>query len=178
MHRSEPDLGRGRLGADMRQRRAARSTNAALAFGLAFVALLATACDSEAPPERGGDPGPSVLSGSEWSVVSVDGRAAPLPGKEPSVAFAAGTVTGDGGCNRFSGNYRYEPTTGQITFQELAMTARGCLDDRLNAFETSFMQAFGTAQQAGIDGPRLVLTSPGHRIVLVPRATDAASPTD
>ena len=157
----------------MRHRRAARTTIAALVIGLAVVTLIAAACDSDAPPSPSGDPGPTVLSGTEWSVVSVDGRAAPVPGKEPSVVFSAGTVAGDAGCNMFSGTYGYDPSTGQFSIQGLAMTARGCLDDQLNTFETSFAQAFATADHAASDGVGLVLTSPGHRIVLMPHARDS-----
>ena len=143
-----------------------------MAAALALVAVIAIACEADAPPESSG-PGPSTLVGTAWSAVSVDGGPAPVPGKEPTIAFDAGTVTGDAGCNMFFGKYGYEPATGRFVFQELAMTARGCLDDRLNAFETAFSQALGSADHLAMDGQTLLMTGPAHRIVFAPRANDS-----
>jgi len=142
---------------------------------LALLPLLLGACDAETPPDgdRGGRP--ATLTGTTWTVVSVDLRPAPVPGREPTIAFDGSTTKGDGGCNSFGGQYAYEASTGQIAFRELAMTARGCLDDRLNTFETAFAQALAAADHVDADGQGLVLTGQGHRLVLVVRGVDAAT---
>jgi heat shock protein HslJ len=142
---------------------------------LVLLPVALVACDAETPPD--GDHGgrPAALTGSAWTVVSVDGRPAPVPGREPTIAFDASTTKGDGGCNSFGGQHAYEESTGQIVIRELAMTARGCLDDRLNTFETAFAQALGSTDHIDIDGQRLVLTGRDHRLVLVARGVDAAS---
>ena len=142
---------------------------------LVLVPVALTACDAETPPDgdRGGRP--ASLVGSTWVVVSVDGRAGPVPGREPTIAFDGTSTKGDGGCNSFGGQYAYDASTGRIVIRELAMTARGCLDDRLNTFETAFAQALGSADQVAVDGQGLVVTGRGHRLVLVARGIDVAT---
>jgi len=142
---------------------------------LVLLPVALAACDAETPPDGDRSGRPAALTGSAWTVVSVDGRPAPVPGREPTIAFDASTTKGDGGCNSFGGQYAYDGSTGQIAIRELAMTARGCLDDRLNAFETAFAQALGSADHVAVDGQSLVLTGRGHRLVLVARGVNAAS---
>ena len=133
---------------------------------LAAIAFAAVACDFGAPPdiEGGGVP---TLTGTSWSVATVNGRP-PVPGAVPTLSFDAGAVTGSGGCNHVGGRYQLDVSTGRFTVLELGGTAMGCVQAGVLDFETAFMTALGRANQAAIDpAGQLVLTGPGTQIVLV-----------
>ena len=71
------------------------------------------------------------LADTSWQVAAYnDGRSAVvsvLGGTAPSVAFAAdGTLSGDGGCNRFSGGFSID--AGGISVGPLASTRRFCTE--------------------------------------------------
>jgi heat shock protein HslJ len=135
---------------------------------IAFLFALA-GCDSDdsAPPPSGARP--ASLAGTSWVVVAVDGQA-PVAGGEPSLTFSDDRVSGSGGCNRLGGAYRYDGSTGQLEFSNLAMTAMGCLDDRRNRVEAAFSKALGGPMRAHLDAEQhLVLEGPGGTIVLAAR---------
>jgi heat shock protein HslJ len=109
---------------------------------------------------------PSTLTGSAWRVVSVNGRPA-IAGSEPTAIFAATEVKGSAGCNSYGGQYAYDPSTGAVTFRNLAMTAMGCVEPGRNDFEGLFSIAISKATSASIDPEgRLVLSGPGGEILL------------
>ncbi len=83
------------------------------------------------------------------------------------MAFSADQVKGSGGCNSYSGLYRYDPSTGAIAFDRVAMTAMACLEHARAAVEMAFGTAMTAATSASIDPQgRLVLTGPGGEILL------------
>jgi heat shock protein HslJ len=109
---------------------------------------------------------PSTLAGTTWEVVSVNGQV-PGPGSAPTAAFAATEVTGSAGCNSYGGHYRYDPSTGEIAFTDLGMTAMLCVEPARNRIESAFSQAIGRVSSASIDPEgRLVLSGPQTEIVL------------
>jgi heat shock protein HslJ len=90
-----------------------------------------------------------------------------VPGHEPSIQFAGARVRGSGGCNEFSGEYRYDEPTGAVAFDQLAMTAMGCLDGRVSAVETAFGSILAGADRLRLDADgRLHVTGPAGEIVL------------
>jgi heat shock protein HslJ len=104
--------------------------------------------------------------GSAWRVVAVNGRP-PIAGSEPTAVFAATDVKGSSGCNSYGGQYTYDPSSGSISFRDLAMTAMACIEPGRNDFEGIFTQAINQATSASIDPDgRLVLRGPGGEIVL------------
>jgi heat shock protein HslJ len=130
--------------------------------------LVAVAACGEAPTDPSRSGVPATMSGTSWRVVSVGGRI-PVPGGVPTIAFEVARVTGSGGCNSFGGSYRYDAGSGRITFENVAMTAMGCLDARRNDFETVFSQALFQVGLVSIDAPGLLtLSGPGGAIVLEP----------
>jgi len=119
---------------------------AVLALGL-LVACATAACV----------PASSELDGTSWRGVAIAGQSV-IPGREPTLAFADGKVTGSGGCNGFGAAYRLEGD--RITFTDLAMTAMGCLGPE-GALEERFIAILGTAERVVASGDRLSLVSPG-----------------
>jgi heat shock protein HslJ len=109
---------------------------------------------------------PNTLAGSAWRVVSINGRP-PVAGSEPTAIFAATDVKGSAGCNSYGGQYAYNPSTGDIAFRDLAMTAMACAEPARNDVEGAFTLAINQAASASIDPEgRLVLAGPGGEIVL------------
>ena len=127
------------------------------------LALLLTAC-SESDLTR--EAHPTTLVGSAWRVVAVNGRPA-IAGSEPTAVFAATDVKGSAGCNSYGGQYSYDPSSGAISFRDLAMTAMACVEPGRNDFEGIFTLAINQASSASIDPEgRLVLSGPGGEILL------------
>jgi heat shock protein HslJ len=144
-----------------------------LIVALVVVAVAITACDAASPP-GGSNPAPTSLAGTHWAVVAADSLTAPVPDREPTLVFAAATVSGTGGCNGFSGSYAYDPATGAIAFRELSMTAMACLDHPLNNFERAYFEGLTAADHIQGNDLGLFLSGGGHRVVLVPRLSDAS----
>jgi heat shock protein HslJ len=134
-----------------------------------LVAMVALAACGEAAPANPNRPGvPATIAGTSWRVVSVGGRT-PVAGGVPTVTFEVARVTGSGGCNSFGGSYRYDAGSGRITFENVAMTAMGCVDGGRNEFETVFSQALFRVELVSIDERGLLtLSGPGGAIVLEP----------
>ena len=142
-----------------------------LIASLVLAALVAAGCDVGAPAASAGSPGSlgppaAAIEGPTWTAIAVGGQR-PVPGHEPSIQLSAGRVRGSGGCNGFSGGYRYDAATGAIAFDGLAMTAMGCLDPRVGAVETAFSGILAGADRLTIDADgRLHVTGPAGEIVL------------
>ena len=138
---------------------------------VAALALILTvvACADEGPPASPSGEHPATLDGSSWTVVAINGMATPR-GAQPTMEFAAATVRGSGPCNHYGGSYRYDPTSGELRFDGLGMTAMACAEAARNQVETAFIQAVGqpvlvvTLQP---DGHLVLLGSAGSRLDLV-----------
>jgi heat shock protein HslJ len=132
-------------------------------FVLLLLAGLSLAACSE--PNLTREAHPPTLNGTIWRVVTVNGRP-PVVRSEPTAAFGDAMVTGSSGCNSYGGAYTYDPSTGAIKFQDLAMTLMLCMEPGRNEVETLFNQAINAATSASMDAQgRLVLSGPGGQIV-------------
>jgi heat shock protein HslJ len=127
----------------------------------ALMATIAVACDAEETPSGG----LVSLAGTSWAVASVGG-ASPVPGSVPTISFDATTITGNGGCNHIGGRYHLDPT-GHFAVTDFGGTAMACARNEINDFETAFMQAVGTANQAAVSEGQLILRGTGPEVVLV-----------
>ena len=142
-----------------------------LIASLVLAALVAASCDVGPPAASAGSPGSlgppaAAIEGPTWTAIAVGGQL-PVPGHEPSIQLDAGRVRGSGGCNGFSGGYRYDAATGAIAFDGLAMTAMGCLDPRVGLVETAFSGILVGADRLALDADgRLHVTGPAGEIVL------------
>ena len=138
---------------------------------VAFVAILVAVAGcgvGQAPSPTPPGSTPSTLAGTSWTVKSVNGRP-PVPGAVPTITFDAANVTGTGGCNHLGGRYENDAASGAFAVAELGMTAMGCLQPGVDAYESAFLQTLGGATHAGI-GPdgELILDGPAGRVLLVP----------
>ena len=88
-----------------------------------------------------------------------------------TIAFDAGEIRGDSGCNSFDASYTYDPATGALAVDSLTSTERACGADR-GDLEAALFDALRAASAASIDAERrLTLAGPGGTIVLVQHAT-------
>lgn len=149
----------------------ARSTPLRLGILVLVIGIVLAACGADDPDPTAVDGHPATLAGTAWRVVTIAGQRPPA-GSEPAIAFDATSAKGSGGCNTFSGTYRYE-RTGALAFGDLAMTAMACLEAPRNEIETAFMRTLGGVSLASLDAlGRLVLSGPAGEI----RLADAAHP--
>jgi putative lipoprotein len=78
------------------------------------------------------------------------------PGSDPTVVFeAAGKVSGNGGCNRFSGPAAVSGTA--IRIGPLVSTKMACADPRLNGQEAAYLTALESATMIDAGATRLEL---------------------
>lgn len=84
----------------------------------------------------------SDLSG-EWKVIEMNGRS--LNPDETGQTFvfdtSMNTVSGNAGCNRFSGRAEYNPARRNIIrLLQVASTRMACLDEEKNSLENEFLK--------------------------------------
>jgi heat shock protein HslJ len=92
---------------------------------LIAVSLIATACSSA--PGAGPSDGPAVvgLANTSWTVTSLAGRPT-VDSPRPTMTFSAdGRVSGNSGCNQYSGTYRTDGSSISIT--NVASTMMMCV---------------------------------------------------
>jgi heat shock protein HslJ len=118
---------------------------------LALAALLAAL--SAAAPARAAE----AIVGS-WRVVSIGGVAVPPDAGLAVVFGAAGEVTGETGCNSFSGSY--EVRGDGLTIGAIRATQRGCGADVMER-ENRLMRTLGTARRVAMRDGGLVLDGSG-----------------
>jgi putative lipoprotein len=109
---------------------------------------------------------PPTLAGTAWRAISVSG-AAPVAGREPTLAFLADQLNGSTGCNQYFGGYTY--AEGAITVSQVGMTMMAC-DDPVGTVEAAFTKALSGTMSAAIDDRgQLLLSGPGGEILFAPQ---------
>jgi heat shock protein HslJ len=97
------------------------------------------------------------LTNKRWKLVEIMGRPVTYSaddGREAYIQFKSdGTVSGNLGCNTFTGNYAV-PNPLQIGFSNLVNTLKMCLDMEI---ENELSQALKTADNYNVNGDQLVL---------------------
>jgi heat shock protein HslJ len=144
-----------------------QSIGRAIVVAVVLTAWL-VACDAAPAPSGGGSPAPSAaaFAGPPWSALSIRGLAVP-PGLSVQVSFTADEIRGIGPCNSFGGHYRFDAASGRIAFDQMAATARGCVDENRTAVDAAFFEAISRADRVFLDpDARLHLTGPGGEVVL------------
>jgi heat shock protein HslJ len=97
---------------------------------------------------------PAGLSGS-WALSAIDGS--PIPGGVVATAdFADGTVSGSGGCNRYSAPYTVDG--GKLTVGPVMATRRACSDAAMTV-ENEFLARLGTAASWEMNAGQLVISA-------------------
>ena len=100
------------------------------------------------------------LEGTPWRLAQIDGRsvaAGANPQAEPRVQFDAGAqrMSGSGGCNAISGNYRRSGSV--LRIGPVMSTRRACTDPGLNALETRFVAVLESTAGFNVKGTQLTL---------------------
>ena len=94
----------------------------------------------------------------KWEVLSFFRPGAvtsPVVGSTLTAEFADGTVSGDAGCNRFTGPYEASGTS--ITIGPLASTLRACADPAVGQQESEYVAALELARTFSVAGGNLTL---------------------
>lgn len=130
-----------------------------LLFALAVVAL--GAC---VPVQAQGGGNTSPLAGTSWRLVELNGQPVVSGGETLTLQFDADEprVSGNGGCNQFSGDYAQNGAS--LHIGPLASTRRACVDPAAGAQETAYFQALESTTRYAIERGHLVLYS-GNEVV-------------
>lgn len=111
-----------------------------------------------------------TLAGSEWVPLEIDGAAA----SERTRAFVRfggdGRLSGNSGCNRFTGSYEIDGATLRIG-PDVAMTRMACPPEVMDE-EARLMRALEAVRGFSRDGIALDLTAEDGMAVLRMRQTD------
>jgi heat shock protein HslJ len=117
--------------------------------------------------------GAQALRG-DWEVTSLytgSAISSPVPGSSVTMAFTARLVSGDSGCNTYSGPFAVSGTDA-ITLGPLASTLRACADPTVDTQEQQYLAALGLATTYQVTGNQLTLFRDGGTIAVT--ATRAA----
>jgi len=100
------------------------------------------------------------LEGTPWRLLQIDGQSVGVgvdPQAQPRIQFDAGTqrMSGSGGCNAISGNYRRSGSV--LRIGPVMSTRRACADAGSNALETRFVAALESTAGYSVRGAQLTL---------------------
>ncbi len=132
-----------------------------LLTSLVLLGLLSACGGGAALPA--GDP----LSGTAWSLGSVDG-AAPLTGTTQTLIFTDGKISGSGGCNSYGGTYSLDGD--KIQIKDVFSTLMACMDPQGTMDqEASFFSSLGSAESYQLSKDSLqIRTTDGRTLDFVP----------
>ena len=111
--------------------------------------------------------GAEALRGS-WEVTGFytgSAISSPVAGSKLTLVFASKEVSGDGGCNTFSGPFETSGTDG-ISVGPLMSTLRACADPALDAQEQQYLAALPLAKTYRVSGDTLRLFRDGGTIAV------------
>jgi heat shock protein HslJ len=132
----------------------------ALALGMVVLVAVA-ACSSSSTATTADLEGTWQLS----SVTTADGQQVTVPeGVSPTLQVQGEQVSGNAGCNTFSGGYTLDGDT--IAFGPLASTRMACADP-VNAVESAYLAALDAVNQVALDGNTLTLSVSGGDPTLI-----------
>lgn len=108
----------------------------------------------------GGISNTTNLVGSSWKLVSYgssNNPTAAVPDSTTSLIFAKdGKLTGNVGCNSFSGDYKANGS--QVTFGQIVTTLMACSDPVMQQ-ETAVLKVLSGTASFKVDSGKLVITS-------------------
>lgn len=105
---------------------------------------------------------PDTLAGTSWSIVEIDGLA--VSGDAYHVQFEADRISGQAGCNRFSGTWSMSGDT--LTLGPLAATRMACPGPAMEHEQRAFQVLQGNVRAIHPEGDVLVLSGNGGTIRL------------
>lgn len=122
-----------------------------------------TPCPTDEPPPDGNAKAATGLFASRWALTEINGQQ--LSAGRPYIEFddQQRRVSGDGGCNRFSGGFELNGTSLKLT--RLISTKRACLAAEANRLETGFLQALEQTTRFEVEGTTLRLYVGDHKLL-------------
>jgi heat shock protein HslJ len=111
--------------------------------------------------------GEQALRGS-WDVTGLyTGTAisSPVASTAPTLEFAGGRASGNGGCNTFEGPFEVHGTD-RIALGPFASTQRACADPAVDTQEQQYLAALGLAKTYQVTGDQLTLYRDGGTIAV------------
>jgi heat shock protein HslJ len=160
------------------------STSVALAIGIAFAFSACTSsAGGSAGPSSGQSSGasPSSASGIEgtlWRLseyIGPEGNSVTVPeAASASATFAAGKVSGNAGCNDYTGSYTIDGD--KLTFGTIASTTKAC-GPIPTALETAYLAALGKVATFSVSADTLELKTAEGKVGLKYAAVKAATLT-
>lgn len=91
-----------------------------------------------------------------WKLVELNGKPVPPLDREPHMILKAdGRVSGFGGCNAFTGDYKIDASASRLSFGQIASTMMAC--EAGMDVEHAFHEALSRTDSYTLDGDRLVL---------------------
>ncbi len=123
-----------------------------------FFALLLSACAGNNVV------GARNLEGETWVLAKLNGNE-PIEGRQPTLEFEAGEVSGNTGCNHYGGSYQIEEET--IQFDGLFNTEMACLDpEGLMAQEQEYLGLLRAVNRFElVDDVLTLITDTGQSLV-------------
>jgi heat shock protein HslJ len=111
------------------------------------------------------------LEGTTWLLTAFDEKS-PIEGTQPTIQFGNGQVSGNTGCNLFSGSYQLNGD--DISFGSLAWTERGCVDpEGVMEQETMYVELLGAARRFELEDDGLRIFTDSQEILTFERQVDA-----
>ena len=108
----------------------------------------------------------NALTGNVWLLTAALGKA-PVAGTSPTSEFTSASVSGSGGCNRYSGKVSASGTT--IRISAIASTEMAC-QPKIMAQESVFLNALALARSYSTSGSTLTLKGSNGRVLLTYKA--------
>jgi len=112
-----------------------------------------------------------AIEGPRWTLVELNGRSAQAADSahRPWIQFSAtdGTVSGNGGCNRFGG--KYARTDSSLHLTQLVSTKMACALNPLNTQEQQYLGVLTAADYFSIAGDTLSLFDTAAQVPRVAR---------
>lgn len=101
---------------------------------------------------------PETLADTGWGIIAIDGR--PIaPAENYQLEFGAGRLSGQAGCNRFSGSYRESGRT--LTPGPIMSTRMACPEPRMTHERRMLALLGGPVRYSFANGDTLVLAGSG-----------------
>lgn len=105
-----------------------------------------------------------------WQVVAINGHDINVPDARLVFDVAAGTVSGNAGCNRLNGEITRNPQVGSsVQFSNLATTRMTCPDIQTESALLVALEEVVTARRASTGNTVDLLDSAGHSVVRLSR---------
>jgi heat shock protein HslJ len=151
-----------------------RTVSRFLQSAFVLLPLLALACVLTGCATTSEPPGPTPqLAGTRWFVTQIDGKR-PLNDVPLMADFTnEGRISGDSGCNNFSGPYVQMGSTVEIG--ELLSTRRACVDSAVQRQETRLLDILQGASMARLVKGELHLRTDDGSLVLAPASISIAT---